>query len=43
VKGTPLVRVRVGDCRIIYQIEDAEETIVLVRVARRGERTYKDL
>ena len=43
VKGTPLLRVRVGEYRIVYLIDDADEAIVLVRVARRDERTYKGL
>jgi mRNA interferase RelE/StbE len=43
VKGTPLLRVRVGDYRIVYQVDDAGEVIVLVKVTRRDEHTYKGL
>jgi mRNA interferase RelE/StbE len=34
-------RVRVGDYRIIYWIDDKTETIILTKVDRRKERTYK--
>ena len=38
-----LHRVRVGDWRVLYVILDHERRIVIVRVARRSERTYKFL
>ncbi len=34
---------RVGDYRVIYTVLDDEQVIVVVRIARRGERTYKGL
>jgi mRNA interferase RelE/StbE len=40
-KGT--YRVRVSDYRVIYVVHDDKRLIVIARVARRGEDTYKDL
>ncbi len=34
-------RIRVGDFRIIYWIDDKNKTIVITKVERRKERTYK--
>ncbi|MCK4315404.1 MAG: type II toxin-antitoxin system RelE/ParE family toxin [Anaerolineae bacterium] len=36
-------RVRVGDYRVIYTVLDDEQVVVVARVIRRGERTYKGL
>ena len=36
-----LWRVRVGQCRIVYAIDDKAQTVIIVRVARRKEDTYK--
>jgi mRNA interferase RelE/StbE len=38
-----LWRLRVGRYRVVYSIEDKERTIVLVRVVRRAEGTYRGL
>jgi mRNA interferase RelE/StbE len=38
-----LWRVRVGQYRIIYSIDDSEAIVRVLRVARRSEDTYKDL
>jgi mRNA interferase RelE/StbE len=38
--GTDFWRLRVGDLRIIYLIDEAESLVVL-KVARRSERTYR--
>ncbi len=43
---TPLVdtgwwRLRVGDLRVIYAIDDARRLVIVLRVARRNERTYR--
>ncbi len=38
-----LWRVRVKKCRIIYAINDTDKEIIVVRVARRSEDTYKGL
>ncbi len=38
-----LHRIRIGEWRIIYAIFDQEKRIVILRVVRRSERTYKGL
>ncbi|MDO8568520.1 MAG: type II toxin-antitoxin system RelE/ParE family toxin [Dehalococcoidales bacterium] len=38
-----LWRVRVGHFRIIYRIYDEERLIIVVRIAKRAEDTYKGL
>lgn len=38
-----LWRIRVGSFRVIYAIDDQESLIIVVRVARRTEDTYKRL
>ncbi len=40
-KGT--YRVRVGSYRVIYTVLDADQTIIVARVAKRDERTYRGL
>jgi len=40
-KGT--YRVRVGSFRVIYTILDADQVVVVARVARRDESTYRGL
>jgi mRNA interferase RelE/StbE len=39
--GSPFCRQRVGDVRIVHGIDEAEQTIVVLRVARRNESTYR--
>ena len=39
--GTDFWRLRVGDLRIIYFIDDAANLVVVLRVARRSESTYR--
>ena len=39
--GGPFWRLRVGDTRIVYLIDGAARTIVVLRVARRNESTYR--
>ena len=36
-------RIRIGDYRVIYWIDDPNKTIVITKVERRRERTYKHL
>ena len=45
VKAAPrgTYRVRVGDYRVIYTVLDDEQLVVVGRVVKRGERTYKGL
>jgi len=38
-----LFRVRVGQYRIVYAVFDDEVIVVVCKVARRTERTYRDL
>jgi mRNA interferase RelE/StbE len=39
--GSPSWRLRVGDVRIVYVIDEAARTVVVLRVARRNESTYR--
>lgn len=39
--GTELWRLRVADLRVIYAVEDAEQLVIILRVARRSESTYR--
>ena len=36
-------RLRVGDYRVIYWIDDENKTIIITKVERRKERTYRHL
>ena len=38
-----LWRIRVGQHRVVYSIDDASRTVTIVRVARRQEDAYKGL
>ena len=38
-----LWRVRIGQCRVVYAIEDKAQLVIIVRVARRTEDTYRGL
>ena len=40
--GTDFWRLRVGEIRIVYLVED-DGSVVVLRVARRSERTYRRL
>ena len=39
--GSPFWRIRVGDLRIVYAIDDGARTVVVLRVVRRNESTYR--
>ena len=39
--GTEFWRVRVGDIRIIYLVDESAGLVVVVKVARRSESTYR--
>ena len=39
--GTECWRVRVGDLRIVYLVDDPAGVVVVVKVARRSESTYR--
>jgi mRNA interferase RelE/StbE len=43
IAGSPYLRVRVGDLRVVYLVVDAEQVVIVVRVARRSESTYRRL
>jgi mRNA interferase RelE/StbE len=34
-------RIRVGDLRVIYTIDDTRRLVIVLRAARRNERTYR--
>jgi mRNA-degrading endonuclease RelE of RelBE toxin-antitoxin system len=34
-------RLRVGDLRIVYLVEDASRLVIVLKVARRSESTYR--
>jgi mRNA interferase RelE/StbE len=36
-------RLRIGDYRVIYQVFDEEQLVIIGRVARRSEKTYRDV
>ncbi|MGA9049758.1 MAG: type II toxin-antitoxin system RelE/ParE family toxin [Dehalococcoidia bacterium] len=38
-----LWRIRVRQCRIVYAIDDKTGEVIIVRIARRSEDTYKKL
>jgi mRNA interferase RelE/StbE len=38
-----LWRIRIRQCRIVYAIDDKAEEVIIVRIARRSEDTYKKL
>jgi mRNA interferase RelE/StbE len=39
--GTEVFRLRAGELRLVYAIEDDERLVVVLRVARRAESTYR--
>jgi mRNA interferase RelE/StbE len=39
--GTDFWRLRVGEMRIIYMVDDAANLVVVLKVARRSESTYR--
>ncbi len=41
LSGTEFWRLRVGDLRIVYLIDDPDRLVVVLKVARRSERTYR--
>jgi mRNA-degrading endonuclease RelE of RelBE toxin-antitoxin system len=41
LKGTDFWRIRVGDVRLIYHVDDDARLVVIVKVARRSESTYR--
>jgi mRNA interferase RelE/StbE len=43
VSGTEFWRLRIGDLRVIYLIDDGSRLVVVLKVARRSERTYRNV
>jgi mRNA interferase RelE/StbE len=43
VQGTDFWRLRVGELRIIFLVDDDARLVVVLRVARRSESTYRDI
>lgn len=41
ISGTEFWRIRVGDLRIVYVFDDSADRVVVLKVARRSERTYR--
>jgi mRNA interferase RelE/StbE len=41
--STDFWRLRVGDLRVIYIVDDAARLVVVLKVARRSESTYRDI
>jgi mRNA interferase RelE/StbE len=43
VAGTAFWRIRVGQLRVVYAIDEDEARVLIVRIARRTEITYRRL
>jgi mRNA interferase RelE/StbE len=41
LEGSAFWRLRLGDLRIVFSIDDAARLVVVLRVARRSESTYR--
>jgi mRNA interferase RelE/StbE len=41
ISGTDFWRLRVGDLRVIYTVDDAAGVVIVLKVARRSESTYR--
>jgi mRNA interferase RelE/StbE len=41
IGGTEFWRLRIGELRVIYLVDDAARLVVVLKVARRSERTYR--
>lgn len=41
--GTEFWRIRVGDVRVIHLVDEAAHAVIILRVARRAESTYRRL
>ncbi|HEU4672796.1 MAG TPA: type II toxin-antitoxin system RelE/ParE family toxin [Candidatus Limnocylindrales bacterium] len=43
IEGSDFWRLRVGDLRVIYAVDDPRRLVIVLRVARRAESTYRRL
>ncbi len=41
LEGADFWRLRVGDLRLVFAIDDADRLVVVLKVARRSESTYR--
>jgi mRNA interferase RelE/StbE len=41
--GTDFWRLRIGDLRIVYAIDETESLVIVLKVARRSESTYRGI
>jgi len=41
IAGSDFWRLRVGDLRVIYHVDDSAHLVVVLKVARRSESTYR--
>jgi len=41
--GSGFWRIRIGEVRVIYAIDDTKRVVVVLRVARRSESTYRQV
>jgi mRNA interferase RelE/StbE len=41
--GSGFWRLRVGELRLVYDIREGEQRVLIIRVARRAESTYRRL
>jgi mRNA interferase RelE/StbE len=43
IAGSSHRRLRIGDLRVVSGVQDVERVVIIVRVARRSESTYRQL
>ncbi len=43
IRGTTFWRIRIGNLRVVYAIDDEARRVIVLRVARRSESTYRRL
>jgi mRNA interferase RelE/StbE len=41
--GSSRWRIRIGDVRVIYEIDDLKRLVIVTKIARRSESTYRRL
>jgi mRNA-degrading endonuclease RelE of RelBE toxin-antitoxin system len=39
--GSRFLRIREGDLRVVYLVDDAARSVLITRIARRSESTYR--
>jgi mRNA interferase RelE/StbE len=43
ISGSRYLRIRDGELRVIYLVDESEQVVLIVRIARRSESTYRRL